>query len=327
MPVITHTRPSRGSKPIWVGSRLVLKPLLRLWPVTPSGLRLLYLIDRAAARGPKPRGVVSEQMELAGRPVEMSVPAGPSRRDSDTALLYLHGGAFITCGLATHRVVAGRMARVTGLPVFSLAYRQLPEAGVGTSVHDAYYAYRELLLERGYRHVVVAGDSAGGFLAAKIGEYAHRDGLSMPAAYVGFSPLLDLDLANNPDRSSRSDAYLPMSKMAELTPMFDQGPIGLDGVRRIAALSPRSIPPLLITCAQDEMLEPDIIELVESLDAAGATAVAHSFSWQVHAFPAISGKHREALEAIALAGDFVREALHSAKQGDASAEKMHGQAG
>ncbi|MBJ7288712.1 alpha/beta hydrolase [Williamsia sp.] len=327
MPVITHTRPSRGSRPMWFGSRLFIRPILKVWPLSPSGMKLLYLVDRAASRGPKPRGVVLEQIELAGRPVELIVPAGPSRRDSDTAVLYLHGGAFITCGLATHRLVAARMSRGTGLPVFSQAYRQLPEAGVGTSVHDAYYAYRELLLERGYRHVVVAGDSAGGFLAAKITEYALRDDLTPPTAYVGFSPLLDLDLAANPDRSSRSDAYLPMSKMAELAPLFDQGPIELNGVRRIAELPANIFPPALFTSAQDEMLEPDIIELVESIDAHGGTAVAHSFAWQIHAFPAISGKHPETLEAIALASQFVTSALQAAKDADLDAEEMHGKTG
>ncbi len=327
MPVITHDRPSRGSRPMWLASRLFIRPILRVWPLTAFGMRLLFLVDRAAARGPKPRGVVLEQMELAGRPVEFAVPAGPSRRDSDTAILYLHGGAFITCGLATHRLVVARLSRATGLPVFSQAYRQLPEAGVGTSVHDAYFAYRELVLERGYRHVVVAGDSAGGYLAAKVNEYALRDELTPPTAYVGFSPLLDLDLAANPDRSSRSDAYLPMAKMGELAPMFDQGPIRLDGVRRIGDLRPASFPPALFTSAQDEMLEPDIIELVETLDAHGVTAVVHSFAWQIHAFPAISGKHPETLEAIALASRFVTSVLQAAKDADLGVEQMHPKTG
>ncbi len=96
------------------------------------------------------------------------MPAGPSRRDSDTAMLYLHGGAFVVCGLGTHRSIAARLARACEMPVFSLEYRQLPAAGVGASVADAVDAYAELIRERHYRRVIVAGDSAGGFLAAKV---------------------------------------------------------------------------------------------------------------------------------------------------------------
>ena len=39
------------------------------------------------------------------------MPSGPSRRDGDTAMLYLHGGAFVVCGLGTHRSIAARLAR------------------------------------------------------------------------------------------------------------------------------------------------------------------------------------------------------------------------
>ncbi|MBR7539478.1 alpha/beta hydrolase fold domain-containing protein, partial [Mycobacterium tuberculosis] len=89
-------------------------------------------------------------------------------------------------------------------------------------VDDALSAYRELLTERGYRRLVVAGDSAGGFLAVKVVELAAAAGLPTPAALIGFSPLLDLDLGTNPDRSSRSDAYLPMSKLARLVPLLNR---------------------------------------------------------------------------------------------------------
>ncbi|MGZ8178323.1 alpha/beta hydrolase [Williamsia sp. SKLECPSW1] len=321
MPVITHDTVSRGSYALWFGSRLLVRPILKYWPLTAPTMRYLHLVDKALARGPRPKGVVGEPMELAGRPAEYIVPSGPSGRDSDTAILYLHGGAFVVCGLASHRAVASRLSRASALPVFSLAYRQLPEAGVGTSVNDAYMAYRELIMERGYRHVVVAGDSAGGFLAPKVVELAAADGLPGPDAFIGFSPLLDLDLASNPDRSSRSDAYLPKSKMAELAPLFDRGPIELRGVRRIADIPTGDLPPTLIVNATDEMLEADIIELVESIDAAGGEAVCHRFRWQVHAFPALNSRHPESLEAIALAADFAAEAVRSSRAAEYGAAR------
>lgn len=323
MPVITHDIPSRGSYALWFGTRLFIRPLLKYFPLTTQTMRFLYLADAPLALAPKPKGVVGEEIELAGRPAEYIVPSGPSRRDSDTAILYLHGGAFIVCGLATHRSVASRLSRTTSLPVFSLAYRQLPEAGVGTSVNDAYMAYRELILERGYRHVVVAGDSAGGFLAPKVSELAVADGLPAPDAFVGFSPLLDLDLASNPDRSSRSDAYLPKSKMAVLAKLFDRGPIALRGTRRILDLPTEHLAPTLIISAADEMLEADIIELVERIEAAGGIAVCHRFRWQVHAFPVLNGRHPESLEAIAIAGDFIEEAMRSAKAAEFDAARGH----
>ncbi|ORM26872.1 alpha/beta hydrolase [Williamsia sp. 1135] len=313
MVVTRHRHPSLRSYPVWLASRLLIKPALTLWPIGALGLRPLFLIDEIFALGPKAKGIVREQMELAGRPVELSLPAGPSNRDEATAILYLHGGAMVVCGLATHRAVASRLCRDTGLPVYSVAYRQLPEAGVGTSATDAYQAYRELITERGFSHVVVAGDSAGGFLSGKVIEFAHRDGMPAPAAFIGYSPLLDLDLAANPDRTSRSDAYLPIAKLGKLRPRFDQGPIALRGARRIADVPSEAFPPTILVTAEDEMLEPDALELIEKLAADGVQAELHSYSWQVHAFPVLAGRLPDALRAIARTAAFAKEAAAAAR--------------
>ncbi|MCH5644546.1 alpha/beta hydrolase [Gordonia sp. ABSL49_1] len=321
MPIVEHRKPSLRSYPMWLGTRLLLKPTLALWPLNKTGMAGLFLIDLLFAVGPKPRGVVREQMTLADRPVELIVPAGPSRRDSDTAMLYLHGGAFVVCGLGTHRSIAARMARSCEIPVFSLEYRQLPNAGVGASVADAVAAYTELLTERGYRRVVVAGDSAGGFLAAKIVEAAAERDLPAPVALIGFSPLLDLDIADNPDRSSRSDAYIPLSKMRKLESLFDRGPVPLTGVRRIRDIAAEDFPPTVLITAENELLEPDAIELVEGLDEAGVDAAVHSYSWQVHAFPVLAVHHPDTLHAIEVTAAFVVQAMREGKNADDRTER------
>ncbi|AZG47486.1 alpha/beta hydrolase [Gordonia insulae] len=324
MPIVHHRKPSLLSYPMWLGTRALLRPTLSLWPLTRSGMAGLFLIDRALAIGPKPSGVVREQMTLAGRPVELIMPSGPSRRDSETAVLYLHGGAFVVCGLGSHRSIASRLARSTELPVFTLEYRQLPSSGVGTSVADAVDAYRELVGERGYRRVIVAGDSAGGFLAGKVVEAAAREGLPRPTAMIGISPLLDLDVGTNPDRSSRSDAYIPQSKMAQLAGLFGRGPIPFTGVRRIVQIADADFPPTVIITAEGEMLEADAIELIETLDEAGVDAVGHSYAWQVHAFPVLTTRHPETLHAIEVTAAFVAQAIREAKDADERKDQRAG---
>ncbi|MCD2145195.1 alpha/beta hydrolase [Gordonia paraffinivorans] len=316
MPIVHHRRPSLLSFPLWLGSRLLLKPAMSLWPISKAGLGSLFVIDQIVAIGPKPRGVVREQLTLAGRPTEMIVPAGPSRRDSDTAMLYLHGGAFVMCGLGTHRSIAARLAKACEIPVFAFEYRQLPDVGVGTSVSDTIDAYVELVTERGYRRVVVAGDSAGGFLAAKVIEAAAERGLPAPVAYLGFSPLLDLDLGTNPERTSEHDAYIPKDKLARLTPLFDRGPMPVTGARRIADLDPTIFPPTAVVTAESEMLEPDAFEFVEQLDEVGVEAVAHSYAWQVHAFPVLNTRHPETIHAIEATADFAKRAIREGRNAD-----------
>lgn len=324
MPIVHHRKPSLKSYPLWIGSRVFLKPLLSVWPLNGPGMAGLFVIDKFFAAGRKPRSVVREQVELGGCRAELSIPSGPSRRDADTAILYLHGGAFVVGGVGTHRSIAARLSRHCETPVFSLVYRQLPAAGVGTSVADAVAAYRELVTERGFRRVVVAGDSAGGFLASKVVEGAALAGLPAPIALIGFSPLLDLDLGDNPDRSSRSDAYLPKHQLVNLSRHFARGPIAYVGVRRIADLDPTSFPPTIMFTAENELLEPDVIELVENLMEAGVEAVAHSYSWQVHAFPVFDFHHRETMDAIEAAAAFTGHAIREAKDADERKSKWAG---
>ncbi|MBT0567103.1 alpha/beta hydrolase [Williamsia sp. CHRR-6] len=313
MPVIDHRRPSRGSIVLWVLVRILVKPVLSIWPLSPLGLRAARVLEPIARRVLHPAGVVTETIDVAGRRTEYTVAARPSRRAGDTAILYLHGGGFVAGGPCTHRTVTAGLARTTELPVFAPDYRLIPDGGVGTSVHDAVAAYRELVTERGFRYVVVAGDSAGGFLCGKIVEAAAETGLPSPPAFVGYSPMLDLDLAANPDSGSRSDAYLPKRRIAQLAPRFDDGPIPLRGVRRITELAPQLMPPTLVVSAKDEFFEIEMVRLVEGLDAAGGTAVLHRFAWQVHAFPTMSGAHRETVETIALTAEFVADALSLAR--------------
>lgn len=325
MPIVAHRKPSVVSYPIWLGARAFLKPLLALYPLTDTWMKQLRLIDSLAGLAPRPTSVAFSTLTLAGRPVDLMIPSGPSRRDADTAVLYLHGGAFVVGGRATHRSVTTRLCRQAELPVFSLDYRQLPGGGVGTSVHDAFSAYRELIEQRGYRQIVVAGDSAGGFLCGKIIELAAENGLTPPAALIGISPLLDLDLGTNPDRSSRSDAYLPQSKMAVLAPKFDWGPIPFVGTRRINTLDAAIFPPTLMITAQNEMVEPDVIELTEKLDAAGIRALVHSYSWQVHAFPVLGPTgHPEVTHAIEAAASFAAEAIREARSSVDASEELIG---
>lgn len=99
------------------------------------------------------------------------------------AILYFHGGAFILGGLHSHRRMAARLARASGIPVLVVDYRQLPLAHITDSITDAVDSYR-YLLDRGYApgKIVFAGDSAGGGLAFSAALAARDEGLPVPGA-------------------------------------------------------------------------------------------------------------------------------------------------
>ena len=243
MPIVRHRQVSVMSYIHWLLARIFIKPVLALGPVNKPVFALLAALERGAEKQRPPRSVVIERITLGGRSAELVMAKAPTGAPTDTAVLYLHGGGFLSCGPGTHRTITASLAKGLGVPVFALDYRQLPEGGVGTSVHDAFEAYRELLGQRGYRHVVVAGDSAGGYLTGKVAELAAINDVPAPTALAMLSPWLDLDIGDREGRTSRHDAYLPIRQLAVVRPMLDRGPIPFAGAVSITDVAPEAFPP------------------------------------------------------------------------------------
>ncbi|EGD54814.1 alpha/beta hydrolase [Gordonia neofelifaecis] len=318
MSVVEHdARDVRSFVLFWI-CRIVLKTLMRVIPVSDASLGRIKIVDEWAARDARPvRGARVEKAVIAGAPVERITPERLD--DPRTAVLYLHGGAFFACGLDSHRAVAAAVARELGATVVNVQYRQCPEAGVGTSVHDGYSVYRAMRDSGEFDAIVVAGDSAGGYIAAKVVEYAARDGLDRPDAYIGFSPLLNL--APSADRSSRRDAMLPIRKIEKLRPFYERGPVPLDGPLDATGDAVAVVfPPAVVVCASGEALEKDAMDLRSSLDRAGVPNEIHLFRGQIHAFPAAVPGSPHTKEAVRASAAFVRRALDADRETESQAD-------
>ncbi|MEB3050885.1 alpha/beta hydrolase [Mycolicibacter sp. MYC123] len=309
-PILEHREPSPTSTALYWLARIFLKPVYRIWPLGDRGIRALRMIDATFARLPKPRRVRHDDGALGEVAVQTCIPLRPADDAlAGTHVLFLHGGAFIFCGTATHLRLCSALAETLGVPVHSARYRQLPEAGVGTSVHDAYAAYRALTRMAG--KVVVAGDSAGGFLAAKICELADRDGLQRPAAFVGYSPQLSLDADQHDPALLKHDAYQPLSAVRRAKAQWLRGDIELPGLRTPMNAPVGAFPPVLLTVGERELLEPDILAFTRRLHDAGTPVQTHRWQRGVHAFPVLAGLLPEGREAVALTGRFLRAMLDS----------------
>ena len=105
------------------------------------------------------------------------------------AILYCHGGGYTSGNLGYARVLASKLAHVTGYDVLSFEYRLAP-------VEDALRAWDHLmLLGYGARDVVLAGDSAGGNLALVLCHRLKAAGRRLPGALVLMSPWTDMTMS------------------------------------------------------------------------------------------------------------------------------------
>lgn len=310
---IVHETPTLRARVLARGLRLVAKPVLVLLPFTDRTLALVHRLDGLSAKRPRSAYVDRTVRSLGGVHVEsMSHRYGPP---SEMTVLYFHGGGFFSGSIETHRRICERLALTTGGTVISVDYVQLPDGAVADSVNDAITAYEALAAESTHPgKLVVAGDSAGGYLAMKVAELATTRGLPRPAAILGFSPLLSLD----PDRVDKegiervsrvNDAYLPLRKIRTVRRRWlpEESAIeGFDSPLDAAALIDS---PTFLVAVEDEILRPEVEALAIQLSARGVEVETHLWRGQVHAFPVVVDVLEESREAVRLAARFARLAV------------------
>ena len=165
-------------------------------------------------------------------------------------VVLLHGGGFFCCGLRTHRRLAARIGErggeggaVGGLPA---AARHSP-----VGVDGRRRVRLPLAVGAGFRDVVLAGDSAGGFLAVTTAPAARDGGLPRPSALVVLSPLVDLDHVGRAAHPNlRSDAYIPAHRLPRLRRSLLSGMDDSSPARRDLS----GLPPVLIQAGGAEAL-------------------------------------------------------------------------
>lgn len=218
------------------------------------------------------------------------------------AILYCHGGGYTSGNLGYARVLASKLAHVTGYDVLSFEYRLAPEHPYPAAVEDALQAWDHLmLLGYGAQDIILAGDSAGGNLALVLCLRLRGAGRRLPGGLVLFSPWTDMTMSG-PSYGER----------AAIDPMLTANYI--DAVRRAYApgedfshpeLSPlfgdlSGFPRTLVQVGDHEILFSDAQRLAEALRRQNAPARLEVSEGMWHVFQMFpSKKAAAALQSVA----------------------------
>jgi len=241
--------------------RLAVRPVLG--PRVPVRVQRAWLA--AVTRPtPLPADVAVERGTLAGRPVEIAVPAG----GSGATVLYLHGGGFCIGSPATHRALATHLAAATGATVHVLDYRRAPEHPFPAALDDAVAAWRELVADGAApAAAALAGDSAGGWLVLSAALRLRSNGDPLPAVLGLLSPWLDLTGASWP--ADRTDPMLRPAWLRRCAAAFTGG--ADSGAPEFAPLAAdlAGLPPLVVQVGSEEILLDDAVRLAVRARTAG----------------------------------------------------------
>lgn len=252
-----------------------------------------------------PAGVRVRACRIAGLHCEWTESASGS---ADRVILYLHGGGYVLGGCATHRNIAARLALCGDARVVVPEYRLAPECPFPAAVHDAIAAYDSLLDARvSPSAIALAGDSAGGGLAAALLLSLRDSGRPLPALAVLISPWTDLTLSGD-SYHTRADLD-PIDRVIALRRMVQCYLGGSDPTTPLA--SPlfgdlRGLPPLLVQVGDHEVLLDDSVRLAQRARAARVEVDLEIWPEMWHGWHLSSPALPEANEAISRIGDYVR---------------------
>ncbi|MCF7551497.1 alpha/beta hydrolase [Pseudonocardia sp. WMMC193] len=257
----------------------------------------------------EPTGVTYEEVDAGGRPALWCLPLDAA---DDRVLLYLHGGGFVVGSIATHRKLAGHLAKAVGARALVLDYRLAPEHPFPAQVQDAVAAYRWLLAQ-GYapEHIATAGDSAGGNLAISTVLALRAEGVPLPAAILPMSPWLDMEhVGKTLEANADTDALVQRSVVEAMSGMF----LGEDGDRRDPLANPlhcdpTGLPPCYIAAGGHETLLDNAELFHEKARAAGVDATLEITPEMQHVHPFSAGRAPEADATIAAMAAWVRPRL------------------
>ena len=271
-----------------------------------------------AARVLKPApGTVRATIALPHCTAQLVRAAGVLPADGKrTVILYLHGGAFLTCGVNTHGRLVTALSKCADAPALVVNYRMIPKHSVGTALDDCYDAYK-WLRETGYEpeQIVLAGDSAGGYLALALAERLQDGGINgfvpeTPAAIVTMSPLFEIDNTNRTQHpNARTDAMFPPKAFEALVDMIDVAAKrrGEEVYEPLDHIEP-GLPRTLIHVSGSEVLLNDARKAARMLAEAGVPVEVRIWPGQMHVFQLCSPIVGEATRSLRQIGDYIREA-------------------
>lgn len=276
---------------------------------TPSEARAAYDAGCPALQGDREPVAAIEDRIIAGPrgPIPLRIYRGVDAPDADApALLYLHGGGWVVGTLESHDEICRWFANIGACVVICPDYRLAPEHKFPAGIDDcvsalAYIADQARALGINSDRVAVAGDSAGGNLAAVLSVLS-RDGAAWPIS-------TQLLLYPNTDARQTADSYARFSEGYGLTAstmrwfrdhyIRDGVDISDWRVSPLLAESLAGLPPAFVAIVGCDILADEGDAYASRLADAGVPVLVRRWDDQIHGFVSM-GRHipaaRQAVE-------------------------------
>jgi len=264
----------------------------RLQDGTPEQARAAHVASAPALSGTGPELDTVLDHRLAGVRVRRYVPAG-----ARGTTVYVHGGGWVVGTLDSYDVLCRELADASAGEVVSVDYDLAPEAVHPRQLEQVLAVVRAELADGG--PVAVAGDSAGGYLAALAAQEPGTALVAQALVYPVVSPALDLPSAVENARGR----YLETEAMR----WYWRHLLGGGPATPLAARA--GLPPAYVLTAGFDPLRDEGRAHADALEAAGVEVTRAEHAGQVHGFVRMTGVMTAARPALREIGAFLRSHL------------------
>lgn len=269
---------------------------------------------------------VGEPVEVA-RVTDLELPDtlrarhyAPEDGDGAALVVFYHGGGFVLGDLETHDAPCRLLCREARVHVLSIDYRLAPEHRHPAAVEDAVAAYRwarehAAALGADPTRVAVAGDSAGGNLAAVVAQECRRKGLPPPTLQLLVYPAIDRTRSFPSVELFARGFLLESSDMDWFAQQYRGDRYGQPDVTADPGLEPdlAGLAPALVVTAGFDPLRDEGEEYATRLRQAGVPTRLIRFDGLVHGFLHMLGVSRTARGAVESLAEEARALLGPAR--------------
>ncbi len=236
----------------------------------------------------------------------------PEGGEQGPGTVFFHGGGWVIGNLDTHDGTARKLANAAGGPVVSVDYRLAPEHRFPAAAEDCYAALQAVAADPARfgidaGRICVAGDSAGGNLAAAVALMARdRDGPAVAAQALVY-PVIDSDF-DRPSYRDNAEGYLLTRDVMRW--FWDQYVPEADRrrdpyVSPLAADSLAGLPPALVITAEYDPLHDEGDAYARRLEAEGVRTTLSRYEGMIHGFVSFADVVDGGKRAVAELGAFL----------------------
>ena len=231
-------------------------------------------------------------------------------------IVFFHGGGFVVGDLDSHEMLCRRLADAARLRVLSVAYRLAPEHRFPAAPEDAIAAMAWAATHAdsiGFdpARICVAGDSAGGNLAAVVAQQTKKRGGPAVRAQMLIYPATQF-LQMTPSQIRLKEGYL-LTQAAQ--DFFRDKYLAAREDALDTRCSPliendlSGLPPTYIVTAQYDPLRDEGKAYADKLEACGVAVTHRDYAGQIHGFFNMTAVSSGARDAIVEAGKWAAEIL------------------